>query len=133
MSMYAIDKDMLLATIMGHENLEECKRFLLSQDEVDTLELDGKTITREDIAKTDEAGNGGLGDLDELLATLKRDGVVGDNFGLGDLEAAAARGGGGGMGGMMGGMGGGAPPPPSGADKPQRKRRRKKKAAAGEL
>lgn len=133
MSMYAIDKDMLLATIMGHENLEECKRFLLSQDEVDTLELDGKTITREDMARTDEAGKGGLGDLDELLATLKRDGVVGDNFGLGDLEAAAAKGGGGGMGGMMGGMGGGAPPPPSGADKPQRKRRRKKKAAAGEL
>ena len=130
--MYAIDEDMLLATVIGNENLEECKRFLLSRDEVDTLELDGKTITREDIAKADKAGGGGLGDLNQLLATLTRDGVVGDNFGLADLEAAASKGGGGSMSSMMGGMGGGAPPPPSGAEKPQRKRRRKKKAAGKE-
>lgn len=31
------------------------------------------------------------GDLDQLLATLKGDGVVGDNFGIGDLQAAARK------------------------------------------
>eukprot|EP00793_Prasinoderma_coloniale_P004720 PRCOL_00000481-RA len=105
--MYAIDDSLMMATTteVGRSKIEEAQEFFLSRDEVESLELDSKTITRDDIERRKKQRAGGMangGDLDQLLATLKGDGVVGDNFGIGDLQAAARKG----MSGMGGGMAG---------------------------
>ena len=49
--MYAIDDSLMMATTteVGRSKIEEAQEFFLSRDEVESLELDSKTITRDDI------------------------------------------------------------------------------------